>query len=128
MLTAYNATTFKGGVRTSPTTVMYTEGSSYQYDVSRLGLNLDTDFPHQRALTLLLDDQNQLKGVISNDESNKITDIFAFGLVFGMIEMAVIMIVYTFFVRKHTPYGKKWYAFMKWFETRDDTLLDIIRE
>ena len=107
---------------------MYTEGSSYQYDVSRLGLNLDTDFPHQRALTLLLDDQNQLKGVISNDESNKITDIFAFGLVFGMIEMAVIMIVYTFFVRKHTPYGKKWYAFMKWFETRDDTLLDIIRE
>ena len=115
-------------LRTSPTTVMYTEGSSYQYDVSRLGLNLDTDFPHQRALTLLLDDQNQLKGVISNDESNKITDIFAFGLVFGMIEMAVIMIVYTFFVRKHTPYGKKWSAFMKWFETRDDTLLDIIRE
>ena len=45
-----------------------------------------------------------------------------------MIEMAVIMIVYTFFVRKHTSYGKKWYAFMKWFETRDDTLLDIIRE
>ena len=128
LLTAYNATTFKGGVRTNPTTVMYTEGSSYQYDVAGLGLNLDTDFPHQRALTLLLDDQNQLKGVISNDESNKITDIFAFGLVFGMIEMAVIMIVYTFFVRKHTPYGKKWYAFMKWFETRDDTLLDIIRE
>ena len=24
--------------------------------------------------------------------------------------------------------AKKWYAFMKWFETRDDTLLDIIRE
>ena len=23
---------------------------------------------------------------------------------------------------------KKWYAFMKWFETRDDTLLDIVRE
>ena len=90
LLTAYNATTFKGGVRTSPTTVMYTEGSSYQYDVAGLGLNLDTDFPHQRALTLLLDDQNQLKGVISNDESNKITDIFAFGLVFGMIEIAVI--------------------------------------
>ena len=128
LLTAYNATTFKGGVRTSPTTVLYTEGSSYQYDISKLGLNLDTDFPHQRALTLLLDEQNQLKGVISNDESNKITDIFAFGLVFGMIEMAVIMIVYTFFVRKHTSYGKKWYAFMKWFETRDDTLLDIIRE
>ena len=39
-----------------------------------------------------------------------------------------IMIVYAFFVRKHTSYGKKWYAFMKWFETRDDTLLDIIRE
>ena len=97
LLTAYNATTFKGGVRTSPTTVMYTEGSSYQYDVSRLGLNLDTDFPHQRRLTLLLDDQNQLKGVISNDESNKITDIFAFGLVFGMIEIAVIIIVYAFF-------------------------------
>ena len=96
LLTAYNATTFKGGVRTSPTTVMYTEGSSYQYDVAGLGLNLDTDFPHQRALTLLLDDQNQLKGVISNDESNKITDIFAFGLVFGMIEIAVIMIVYAF--------------------------------
>ena len=128
LLTAYNATTFKGGVRTSPTTVMYTEGSSYQYDVSRLGLNLDTDFPHQRALTLLLDDQNQLKGVISNDESNKITDIFAFGLVFGMIEIAVIMIIYAFFVRKHTSYGKKWYAFMKWFETRDDTLLNIIWE
>ena len=128
LLTAYNATIFKGGVRTGPTTVQYTEGSSYQYDVSRLGLNLDTDFPHQRALTLLLDDQNQLKGVISNDESNKITDIFAFGLVFGMIEIAVIMIVYAFFVRKHTSYSKKWYAFMKWFETRDDTLLDIIRE
>ena len=128
LLTAYNATTFKGGVRTSPTTVLYTEGGSYQYDVSGLGLNLDTDFPHQRALTLLLDDQNQLKGVISNDESNKITDIFAFGLVFGMIEIAVIMIVYAFFVRKHTSYGKKWYAFMKWFEIRDDTLLDIIRE
>lgn len=104
LLTAYNATTFKGGVRTSPTTVLYTEGSSYQYDVSKLGLNLDTDFPHQRALTLLLDEQNQLKGVISNDESNKITDIFAFGLVFGMIEIAVIMIVYAFFVRKHTSY------------------------
>ena len=119
---------FKGGVRTSPTTVLYTEGSSYQYDVSKLGLDLDTDFPHQRAVTLLLDDQNQLKGVISNDEFNKITDIFAFGLVFGMIEIAVIMIVYAFFVRKHTSYGKKWYAFMKWFETRDDTLLNIIWE
>lgn len=66
--------------------------------------------------------------MISNDEFNKITDIFAFGLVFGMIEIAVIMIVYAFFVRKHTSYGKKWYAFMKWFKTRDDTLLDIIRE
>ena len=30
LLTAYNATAFKGGVRTSPTTVLYTEGSSYQ--------------------------------------------------------------------------------------------------
>ena len=45
-----------------------------------------------------------------------------------LIEIAVIMIVYAFFVRKHTSYGKKWYVFMKWFETRDDTLLDIIRE
>ena len=42
--------------------------------------------------------------------------------------LAVIMIVYAFLVRKHMSYGKKWYAFMKWFETRDDTLLDIIRE
>lgn len=24
--------------------------------------------------------------------------------------------------------SKKWYAFMKWSETRDDALLDIIRE
>ena len=40
-----------------------------------------------------------------------------------LIEIAVIMIVYAFFVRKHTSYGKKWYAFMKWFETRDDTCL-----
>ena len=69
-----------------------------------------------------------LHTTINFDESNKITDIFAFGLVFGMIEIAVSMIVYTFFVRKHTSYGKKWYAFIKWFETRDDTLLDIIRE
>ena len=45
-----------------------------------------------------------------------------------LIEIAVIMIVYAFFVRKHTSYGKKWDAFMKWVETRDDTLLDIIRE
>ena len=54
LLTAYNATTFKGGVRTSPTTVMYTKGSSYQYDVSGLGLNLDTDFPHQRCINLII--------------------------------------------------------------------------
>ena len=128
LLNAYDATNWVPGVRIDSNTVQYTKGESYRYDVTELGIDLDRDFPNQRRMDLLLDDNNQLKGVVSDKDSKKITDIYAFGIVYGLVAMVVIIVGFILIVRKHTSYGRKWYAFLKWCSTRNDTLLDIIRE
>lgn len=71
LLEAHNATQWVTGVRAVATTVQYTRGESYRYDVSALGINLDSDFPEQCSLILLLDDSNQLQAVISQKEYEK---------------------------------------------------------
>ena len=68
LLQSYNATEHIGGVRVNATTVQYTKGETYKFDTTEVDINLDEDFPGERSLTLLLDDNNNLKGIISNDE------------------------------------------------------------
>lgn len=126
LLEAHNATQWVTGVRADATTVQYTRGESYRYDVSALGINLDSDFPEQRSLILLLDDNNQLQAVISQKEYEKISNIFSIGLVLWMVAASVILIGYAIYVRKKAPYGRKWYAFMKWVNTGDDDFFRAI--
>lgn len=126
LLEAHNATQWVTGVRADATTVQYTRGESYRYDVSTLGINLDSDFPEQRSLILLLDDNNQLQAVISQKEYEKIGNIFAIGLVLWMVAASVILIGYAIYVRKKAPYGRKWFAFMKWVNTGDEDFFNVI--
>ena len=126
LLEAHHATQWVTGVRADATTVQYTRGESYRYDVSTLGINLDSDFPEQRSLILLLDDSNQLQAVISQKEFEKINNIFATGLVRWMVVASVILIGYAIYVRKKAPYGRKWYAFMKWVNTGDEDFFNVI--
>ena len=128
LLEAHNATQWVTGVRADATTVQYTRGESYRYDVSALGINLDSDFPEQRSLILLLDDNNQLQAVISQREFEKISNIFPIGVVLWMVVAAVILIGYAIYIRKKAPYGRKWYAFMKWVNTGDESLLNMLKE
>lgn len=128
LLEAHNATQWVTGVRADATTVQYTRGESYRYDVSTLGINLDSDFPEQRSLILLLDDNNQLQAVISQKEYEKISNIFPIGFVLWMVVAAAILIGYAIYIRKKAPYGRKWYAFMKWVNTGDESLLNILKE
>ena len=128
LLEAHNATQWVTGVRADVTTVQYTRGESYRYDVSVLGIDLDSDFSGQRSLILLLDDNNQLQNVISQKEFEKISNIFTIGLVLWMVIAVVILIGYAIYVRKKAPYGRKWYAFMKWVNTGDESLLNILKE
>jgi hypothetical protein len=51
-------------------------------------VDLDTDFPGQRGLILLLD------------------DIFAYGVVFGLIIGVVILVVFYLYSRKHSQNTK----------------------
>ena len=126
LLEAHNATQWVTGVRADATTVQYTRGESYRYDVSALGINLDSDFPEQRSLILLLDDSNQLQAVISQKEFEKISNIFPIGIVLWMVVAAVILIGYAIYIRKKAPYGRKWYAFMKWVNTGDEDFFNVI--
>ncbi|MGN0341676.1 MAG: hypothetical protein ACI4DO_02685 [Roseburia sp.] len=126
LLDSYNATHWVSGVRVDSTTVQYTRGESYRFDVTALGVNLDTDFPNQRSFTLLLDDTNTLKGVISNDEFLKAKDIFAIGIVMGMVVAIVILVAYAILCRKCAPYAKVWYGFMRWVNTGDESFLQEI--
>lgn len=126
LLEAHNATQWVTGVRADATTVQYTRGESYRYDVSALGINLDSDFPEQRSLILLLDDNNRLQAVISPKEFEKINNIFATGLVLWMVVAAVILVGYAIYLRKKASYGRKWYAFMKWVNTGDENFFNII--
>lgn len=128
LLESNNATQWVTGVRADATTVQYTRGESYRYDVSALGINLDSDFPEQRSLILLLDDNNQLQNVISQKEFEKISNIFPIGLVLWMVVAAVILIGYAIYIRKRASYGRKWYAFMKWVNTGDESLLNMLKE
>ena len=98
LLESNNATQWVTGVRADATTVQYTRGESYRYDVSALGINLDSDFPEQRSLILLLDDNNQLQNVISQKEFEKISNIFPIGLVLWMVVAAVILIGYAIYI------------------------------
>jgi hypothetical protein len=122
LMDSYNATNWESGIKVNSTTVQYTRGQSYRFDASTVGVDLDKDFPNQRSLTLLLDDNNTLKGIISNDEFNKLTNIFAMGIVLAMVAAVVIMVGYAIYVRKHAPYAKIWYAFMHWVNTGDESL------
>lgn len=126
LLESYTATHWVSGVRVDSTTVQYTKGQSYRFDTSTVGVNLDTDFPDQRSLTLLLDDTNTLKGIVSDDEFNKLGDIFAMGIVSGMVVAIVILVGYIIYSRKYAPYAKIWYAFMRWVNTGDENLLCAI--
>ena len=126
LLEAHNATQWVTGVRADATTVQYTRGESYRYDVSALGINLDSDFPEQRSLILLLDDSNQLQAVISQKEFEKINNIFATGVVLWMVVAAAILVGYAIYLRKKAPYGRKWYAFMKWVNTGDEDFFNVI--
>lgn len=126
LLEANAATQWVTGVRADATTVQYTRGESYRYDVSTLGINLDSDFPEQRSLILLLDDNNQLQAVISPKEFEKINNIFATGLVLWMVVATAILVGYAIYIRKKAPYGRKWYAFMKWVNTGDEDFFNVI--
>lgn len=128
LLEAHDATQWVTGVRADATTVQYTRGESYRYDVAALGIDLDLDFPGQRSLILLLDDNNQLQTVISQKEFEKINNIFAIGFVLWIVVAAVILVAYAIYVRKKAPYGRKWYAFMKWVNTGNENLLNVLRE
>ena len=126
LLEANAATQWVTGVRADAATVQYTRGESYRYDVAALGIDLDSDFPGQRSLILLLDDANQLQAVISQKEFEKINNIFAIGSVLWMVVAAAILIGYAIYVRKKASYGRKWYAFMKWVNTGDEGFLNMI--
>ena len=126
LLEANAATQWVTGVRADATTVQYTRGESYRYDVSTLGINLDSDSPEQRSLILLLDDNNQLQAVISPKEFEKINNIFATGLVLWMVVATAILVGYAIYIRKKAPYGRKWYAFMKWVNTGDEVFFNVI--
>ena len=126
LLETHNATQWVTGVRADATTVQYTRGESYRYDVSVLGIDLDLNFPEQRSLILLLDDNNQLQAVISQQEFEKINNIFAIGFVLWIVVAAVILVGYAIYIRKKAPYGIKWYAFMKWVNTGDEGFLNMI--
>lgn len=126
LLESHNATQWVTGVRADATTVQYTRGESYRYDVSALGINLDSDFSEQRSLILLLDDNNQLQAVISQKEFEKINNIFATGVVLWMVVAAAILVGYAIYLRKKAPYGRKWYAFMKWVNTGDENFFKVI--
>ena len=126
LLEVHNATQWVTGVRADETTVQYTRGESYRYDVSTLGINLDSDFPGQRSLILLLDDSNQLQAVISQKEYEKISNIFPIGFILWIVTASAILIGYAIYIRKKAPYGRKWYAFMKWVNTGDEDFFNVI--
>lgn len=126
LLESHNATQWVTGVRADATTVQYTRGESYRYDVSALGINLDSDFPEQRSLILLLDDSNQLQAVISQKEYEKISNIFPIGFILWIVIASAILIGYAIYIRKKAPYGRKWYAFMKWVNTGDEDFFYVI--
>ena len=120
------ATHWESGVRADATTVQYTRGESYRYDVTALGINLDSDFPGQRSLILLLDDSNQLQAVASQKEFDKISEIFPMGVVLGLIVAIVIMVGYVIYMRKNASYAKIWYAFLKWVNTGEEDLFRML--
>ena len=127
LLEANKATHWVSSVRVNATTVQYTRGEAYRFDVSTLGINLDSDFPKQRSLMLLLDDSNQLTAVVSTKEFNQITNISVIGMVAGFISAIAILIAYAIYLRKQSPYGKQWYAFMQWVNTGDEAFLNRIK-
>ena len=88
---------------------------------------MDSDFPKQRSLILLLDDSNQLTAVVSTKEFNQITNISVIGMVAGFISAIAILIAYAIYSRKQSPYGKQWYAFMQWVNTGDEAFLNRIK-
>jgi predicted PurR-regulated permease PerM len=126
LLASYGATNWKSGVRVNAATVQYTQGQTYTFDTSTVGVDLDTDFPGQRGLILLLNDENALKGIISKDAFNKLNDIFAYGVVFGLIIGIVILVVFYLYYRKHSPNAKIWYIFMRWADTGNPDFLNEI--
>lgn len=127
LLQSNGATRWQMGVRTSATTVLYTRGETHRYDVSKLGINLDDNFPNQRSLVLLLDDDNRLHSIVSNNEFEKYHYFFVIGGVFGAIAAIVIILGFYVYIRKHALYAIKWYAFLKWVNTHDESFFEIIK-
>lgn len=127
LLDANEATHWETGVRADAATVQYTRGESYRYDVTGLGINLDSDFPGQSSLILLLDDSNQLHAVFSKSRFDRMRYLFVMGIVFGGISAIAVIMGYYTYIRRNSLYAKKWYAFLNWVNTMDESFLTIIR-
>jgi len=122
LLTSYNATDYEYAVKSGPTTVLYSRGEIYRFDTSVIGVNLDSEYPNQVKFVIFLDDDNNLKGIMPEDEFSDPVYIRGHSVIIAFIFLVFFLFSYFIYVRKFASYGKIWYSYLKQTNSWDDLL------